>query len=226
MGLYKGTYHSDVYTNFKAIEVGEHRTLIRFFSAYREGIDALDAEEQFELYHAYANALAETRNYDLHIDAAAKVVELSLIENIKFYEGKDVLFETLLRKADSHFQIHEYEKADYILRELLKIEPESEFTNLFLKRCLRKHRQGFLQKARAVTIFLLLTTALIVCAELLFIRPFWKAQIDLVENIRIATFFGAIGFFGLCDLVHRAKIHFEVEEFIRAIKLKKQKTAK
>lgn len=221
MGLYKGTYHSDVYTNFKEIEVGDHRTLIRFFDAYQESIDQLDAEEQFELYHACANALAETRNYELHIAAAAKVVELSLIENIKFYEGKDVLFETLLRKADSHFQIHEYEKADYILRELLKIEPESEFTSLFLKRCLRKHRQGFLQKVRAITIFCLLTTAFIVCAELLFVRPFWKEQIDLVENIRMATFFGSIGFFGLCDLVHRAKIHFEVEEFLNAIKRKK-----
>jgi len=87
------TYHSEIYNNFKQIEVGDHRTLIRFFGAYEENIQTLDQEEQFELYHAYANALFDTKNYDMHIEAAERVVALSVLENIKFYEGMGPNFE-------------------------------------------------------------------------------------------------------------------------------------
>ena len=94
----------------------------------------------------------------------------------------------LFRKAASLYNTHQYNKATYILSELIKINPEDNTPALFYKKCRLKARPMLLNKARATSVFLLFLTALIISIEVLFVRPFYTLHVPLVMAVRNSLF--------------------------------------
>ncbi|HFA47938.1 MAG TPA: hypothetical protein ENJ95_02840 [Bacteroidetes bacterium] len=222
MNQSRSTYHSKLYREFRSIEASEWRTVIRFYKEYEGKLKGLEFEEYFEILLAYTNALFETGAHREHLKAADEVIETSMMNNVKFFNGDDVLQNTLFKKAASCFQTHQLEKADYLLRELLRIDPYDEDGALFLKSCLRKMRSDIVKKARAVSLFLLLMSALLICVEVLLVRRHYPIYTDLVVASRNSTLFLSVMVMLGAGLYHRMRTDREVENFVEHLKKRKK----
>ncbi len=222
MSYFQSTYHSRVYKDFKEIESNAHRQIIRFFEKHQRMINRLEFEEYFELLVAYVDALFEIGAYQKHLSLVDEVIENSISSNIHLYKGDDIFYINLFKKAASHFNLHQYDQAQHILRELIKMNPQDKEVISFLKRCRRRRGSKLLSIARAISILLFLLTACIICVEVLFVRPFYEMHASRIEAVRIGTF--VMGIFVLLsgDLLHRAIIETRVNGFAEKVKHNKK----
>ena len=222
MAYFQSTYHSKIYRDFREIGISEYRAVIRFYEENESEIRHLDFKEYFELLVAYTNALFEIGSYQKHLLMVDTVLETTIQNNISTYKGENIFNGMLFKKAASHYNVLDYDKADYILRELIKIEPGDEDSAMFLKKCLRKKQPAFIKNTRATSIFLFLLTALVICIEVLFVRPFYDMHAKLVETSRMSIFF--MGFLILVggDLYHRWLVEKEVNNYVAEVKNTKQ----
>ena len=217
----KSTYHSKVYLAFIEIESNDFQQIMRYYEENEEEIRALEFDEFFELLVAYVNALFESGHYEKHLVSVDVVIENSILRNIQYFKGEDIYRKMLFKKAASLYNLHQYDKADYVLRELIKIDPFEKDSIQFLKKCLRKGKSGLIRVTRAAAIFFFLLTAAIIAFEILSVRPFHNTYTRYVEAGRIGTFiFGLLVLLG-GQLVHRWRIEKEVNDFAESIKKQK-----
>lgn len=221
MPSYQSTYYSKIFRDFKEIEEMNYRGIIHFYEKNEEAILKLDEEEYFVLLYAYTNALFEVGFHQKHLLMVDPALELVIVSNIKRYKGDDVFQKLLFRKAASNYNLREYDDAQYILEELLRIDSYNEEVILFLKKCLRKKEPVILDHAKAVSIFLLLLTAFIIGLEVLFVRPFYKIHVPVVEASRITTFLIACSILILGTAWHYTRVEKRVNEFILHIRRNK-----
>lgn len=214
MPLYQSTYHSRIFRDFKEIDAANYRRIIRFYEDKEEDIKRLDFDEYFELITAYVNALFEVGAYQKHLLMVDVSIEMAIVHNVEIYKGEDIYQKMLFRKAASLYNIMEYSKAEYILRELIKIDPYNEDFVLFLRKCLRKKEPGFLNKAKATSILLLLLSAFVISIEVLFVRTFYKAYVNEIEASRTAIFLLGCAVLVGGTLLHRLLVQRRVSRFV------------
>ncbi len=214
-------YRSKIYRDFRAIEPQEWRTVVRFYEACEKEIRTLDFEEYFEMMVAYTNALFEIGAYEKHLLMADAVIEASVMNNVKFFDGEDVFHKTLFKKAASCFHTWQLEKADYILREILRIDPYDEDAAMFLKKCLRKMRPSLVRQSRAAGMLCFLLGAVIVCFEMLIVRSFYPMYSGIFEASRSIVFFLGIAAIAGGDLLHRWQTNREVDRFVARLRKRK-----
>ena len=188
MDFFNPTYYTQTYRKFKAINPTNYRAIVRFYEKEEEKILRLDFDEFFELLVAYVDALFEIGAYRKHLLLVDVVIEKTISNNITEYKKEKIFNKMLFRKAASLYNTHQYEKATYILSELIKINPADNTPALFYKKCRLKARPALLNKARATSVFLLFLTALIISIEVLFVRPFYSMHISLVMAVRNSLF--------------------------------------
>ena len=221
MSFQSKTYQSSLFKSFKAIGAGEFRQVVWYYERNQKAILALEFDEYFEMLVVYTNALFEISEYQKHIRLADLVIETSIIENINFVNGQEIFKSMLFKKAASHYNLFEYQKAIHVLRELLKIEPDNAHNIQFLEKCLREERPQIMRHAKAIAILLFLVSALTVSVEVLVVRHFFpdfSYQVEIVRNIMFCT-----GLFVLLSglIWHRLRSHQEVQKFIQTVKKSK-----
>jgi len=174
----------------------------------------LDFEEYFEMLYLYVNALFEVGAYHKHVVMADEVIETTIRQNIQDYRQEDVFKKTLFRKAASLYNISEYRSAEHILRELLRMDPGHGDAASFLKKCLRNIDLGPLLAFRASAILLFLLSAVVICVEVLYVRPFHSEYTGKMEALRIGLFAGGWAALILGELWHRWLAHRRVRAFV------------
>lgn len=222
MSYFQSTYHSKIYRDFKEIEATAYRQIVHFYEEKEDTIRGLDFEEYFDLLVAYVDALFEIGSYRKHLLMVDVVIENSIEHNIQFRGGEDIFQRMLFRKAASLYQLQRFNRADYILRELIKIDPHHQDAVLFLKKCLRKKEPDLVNNFRAAGIFLFLLTAIIIVLEVLLVRPFYQMHADLIESSRTSSLLLGCTVIVSGHLLHRWRIEREVNEFTRTIRRKKK----
>jgi tetratricopeptide (TPR) repeat protein len=223
MRSYQSTYYSRIYRDFKEIEVINYRRIIHFYEKHEEEILKLDFDEYFDLIYAYGNALFEVGFHQKHLLIIDVLLELVIEYNITTYRGQDIFQSLLFRKAASHYNLRNYSKAKYVLEQLIRIAPYEEDNILFLKKCCRKDEPAILNHAKAISIFLLLLTAFIISIEVLFVRPFYKIHIDLIESSRISTFVLSCAILVVGTVWHYTRVETKVNELVLNIRKNKAK---
>lgn len=178
----------------------------------------LELEESFDMLLAYADALFEIGDYEKHLEVADRILEESVMQNIKFFNGEDIFQKTLFKKAASNYSLYEFEKCDYILREMLKIDPYDKDGGLFLKKCLRNMRSQVIKKSRAISVFLLIVSALLICLEFLVVQSFFPNHSEVFAFIRIGTLVLSVSLLLGGELYHRIRCSREVDDFVRHLK--------
>jgi tetratricopeptide (TPR) repeat protein len=218
MSLQSQTYHSTVYRNFRNIDAVEFRRIVRFYERYEKDIVQLDFEESFELLVTYTHALFEIGEYRKHLSKADKVISTSIIQNVATIKGQEVYHATLFRKAASYYNLQEFVQAKHILEELLKMNPYNALAAKLLGRVLRDDKPQYIRHARAASICLYLLSALIICLEVLVVKPFYEQYAVKVEILRNTIFF--VGVFTLIgsELWHRWQAYQYVHNFQENIK--------
>lgn len=222
MSFSQSTYQSKIFRDFKAIEASAYRQIIHFYEKQEAEIRQLEFEENFEVFTTYVNALFEVGSYHKHLLLVDLIIETAITNNLSFYKGEDIFLKMLFRKAASLYNLLEYEKAEYILREIIRINPWNKDAVLFLKKCLRRQQPRYIQITRAISIVLFLMAAIVIAAEVLVIRHFFQAYTPLVEQSRLVLF-GMGGFLLIgINLIHRIRVELQVYQFVERIRQRKE----
>lgn len=206
---------------FHEIGASEYRSVIRFFEDHEEPIQSLLFNEYFEMLVAYSEALFETGSYEKHLETANLAIELSVMNNIKIHKGYNIFQQLLFRKSASHYYLMEYAQAEHILRELIKICPSEDLYSRFLIKVLRKRLPSHVHKTRAISVFLFILSALVICVEILLVRPWFPTYTFGVEMLRNGIFF--LGWIVLVggDGLNYLNMHREVKQFEKEVQQNK-----
>ena len=194
---------------------------MRFYEEREADIQQLEFGEYFELLHAYATALFEIGSYRKHLLMADVVIEISILQNIHEFKGKDVYCNMLFKKAASHFNLLEYDQAEHILRELIKINPNDLDTVAFLKKCLRRQRPRYVKTSRAIAVLLFLLTAVTIALDILVIRHFYALYEPTAILVRNTLFSTAWVILLASDLWLRWQVEQRVNLFVEEVKTEK-----
>ncbi|MEM9991125.1 MAG: hypothetical protein AAF738_05135 [Bacteroidota bacterium] len=223
MTFSQSTYHSKTYRRFKEIDTGDHRGLARFFEKNERTIRQLDFPEYFELHVCYASALFEIGAYERHLQQVDFILESTIAHNIQLFQGEDLFCKTLFQKAASHFNLLDYQKAEYLLRELIRINPYYPDADAFLQKTIYQQRPTFVRNTRAVAIALFLLAAFLIAVEVIFIRNLYPTHTVFMEYLRTAVFIGGLLVLVIGDCWLRWKIRTKVHSFIQASKTKRRR---
>ena len=215
------TYHSKIYRGFKEIEPNDYHSLVRYYEAYESKIKRLEFSEFFELLIIYTEALFEVgayQNHSLMVDAA---VEISILNNIKFFNKKDIYCDLLFKKAASCYHLMRYDEAVHILRELIKIDPYNDMNIRFLNKCMLRKKPKFVRSAQAVSVIFFLISALIISIELIVIRPLYEMHSSSVEFYRNTFFLMGVFILGGTEVLNRLKVRKKIQKFVAESKKRK-----
>lgn len=215
------TYPSQLYRDFMEIEPSSYHQIIRFVESHEDEMEYIHDEERFELLESYVTALFEVGAYRKHLQQVDRVIEEVIGQNIRFFKGEDIFQKMLFRKAASHYQLLEYSRAEFVLKELLRINPAYADAAQFLKKCRRSKRPRLLRQSKAVSVLLFMLAAVVIAVEVLIVRNFYPEYTQLIETTRLSLMgAGLLVLFG-GDLIHRLLIEADVNEFIQEARRRK-----
>jgi tetratricopeptide (TPR) repeat protein len=215
------TYHSLLYRHFKEIAADNFRQIIRFCEDNEHKIRYLEFEEYFDFRVAYVNALFEIGAYKKHLLFVDAVIEMVISHNIQVYNGQDIYRDMLFRKAASLYNLYDFDKCVYILRQLIRIDPEDKYAVQLLTVCLRRQSTFLLRLSRALAILLFLVTAVIIFIEVMAVRPFFDRYTTDIELLRNLGFVSGLLVLGLGFLYHRLQADYHVSHFVACVKSEK-----
>ncbi len=218
MNDYFDTYTEEVFLRFKEIGESDHREIINFYENNEDVLLHLDLNAYLEVRLAYGAALFETGNYEAFIQLCDELIEEVIYHNIKYIQGADI-FETLIfKKAAALYHQMEYDAAEKILWQLIRINPQNSLAAYLLKRCKIRNQSNYLRQAKSISIFLFLLSACIIALELLFIQPFLNHYHKDVQIIRTITFLSGIALLVTSDGLHRLKSFHQVNKAVEEAK--------
>jgi tetratricopeptide (TPR) repeat protein len=215
-------YNNEVYSAFKELDKSSFREVVQYFESNKKYINHLEQEQYFEILATYAHALFELGIYGKYIKFAEEVLQNSIENNIYEFEGEDIYSATLFRIAASHYNIYQVDKAEKILKQLLRMHPDNTAISAFYKKILSRKRT-LSQKTRAISIVLLLVSAMVIATELLIFRPFFQMAVFYVEISRNILFVLGFGTYLFGELANRLTVEFAVKKELSEIV--KQKAA-
>lgn len=218
----KSTYRSRIYRDFKSLDARAFHAILRFYEENERAIRELDPEESFELLYIYADALYRTGAWRKHLLVVDLVIEYCILHNVKEIGGVDIFKAALFQKGVSLYHTHEYAKADYVLRELLRLAPEEEAAATYLRRCLFSQLPRYVQQTRALSVLLFLIAGLVVSVEVLLIRTFYAQYTEVVELSRFILFGMGVLLLVSGTLLHRYRMEREVAHFRNAMRHRKR----
>ena len=212
------TYHSPIYRGFKSIETDDRRAVVRFFEKHEKAIIQLEFNEYFELLIAYTDSLFEVGAFAKHILMSDVVIEASIEQNIQFFHGQDVYYNGLFKKAASFYNLYEYDKAEHILRELIKMNPYNSETINFLKKCRHDRKSSFVKNMRAAAMVLFLITPLIIAFEVLFVTHFYPYWVEYVRTLWMVVFIVGWVCYLSGDLIHKYRETTQIDRQVKKAK--------
>lgn len=205
------TYHSGIYRDFCAIAPEDYPSMIHFYEDHETGIRQLEFSEYFEILAAYTYALYGINEHHKHIVMSDMLIAEAIDNNVEKHEGEDIFYNTLLRKAVSCNLLMRYSDAEHILTELIKMKPENAYAVRELRRCLLRQAPKYLKKARATAVILFLASAVIIFAELIFIRHLMPLYTPYFEYTRIGLFLAGILLLITTELLHRKQTDSHIQ---------------
>ena len=221
MSLPRPAYRSKLYRHFRSLETQSVHSRIRFFEENEAAIRQLEGEEFFDLFYAYSEALFRAGAYAKYKTVADELIACCLDRQHGRPGGEDVFLSTIYRKAESCFELAEYDQAAHLFRELLRLDPSNRGGKAGLRRTLYRIKSPGLLTARAASVLLLMAAALVTALEWMVVRYFFPSWVKTAEWARIGLF--ALGVFTLfgSDLYQRRKAYLGAERFSREMKKRK-----
>ncbi|WP_020535060.1 hypothetical protein [Lewinella cohaerens] len=210
------TIYTRLYRDFLAIEPKNYHAVIRFYEQWEEQIAKLDDDQHYDLLFAFTNALFEVGAYRQFLAVVDQAVLISLDESYRKEQlQKQHLFEQLLfRKAAAFVQTIEPAKAEHVVRELLRINPNHALAALLLRKTLRQQNTSINTVTRATAILMFGLSALIILIEILIIRSFYDMYTLGVELSRNLIFLGGLLILIIGEVLTRWRAYRHARQFL------------
>lgn len=212
------TYQAEVYEHFHEIDGSAFRDVVHFYEQNEADIDQLDIDAYFEVRTAYVLAVFEVARYHDYIRLSQSLLEGIIYHDVEIPGEEDIYLLLLLKKAAAHFQLLEYDAAENILWQILRMKPDHTVAAFLLKRSLIKNEPKFIANAKGASILIFLTAAVVIAGELLVVKAFMPEWSTRVEHFRIATFSMGCVLLVSTDLYHRFCSFRQVQKEVDRLK--------
>ncbi len=177
-------HENSLYYEFMHIENRAYREKIKFFEKHRSAIGSLNADFETEIWYYYTLATFEIGDYRKFVSLSDHLLEKIIMENVGKFNQEDAYEKILFIKGACHINLKEYSRAEYILKELIKINPsERLYTKAFFQnRFMEKIKDCMTLKLfTAVMLFSIIAMCLI---EIMVINPFYPQNLALSSTVR------------------------------------------
>ncbi len=210
-----------LYRNFKALEGNDHDGIVRYYERFEEDVSGLEFDEYFDCTVTYTNALFESGAFRKHIVMADHLLETIIMRNIETFHSEDIYSKILFKEAASLFNLEEYGRSEYILKELVKINPWDKLNLRFLHTCLLKQLPTWLVRVRQISLALLLFSTALVLTELLVLRNFYPNVLPYAEKMHVLSFASGMIMWIVAEGTHFLKNYFKVHNFSHRLRMSK-----
>ena len=204
------TYDSKIFKEFTRLDKENHHSVVYFYELHEDEVLGMNLEERFVMLAGYANALFEINSFKRFCQTADRILEISISENIQFFNGEDIYLKTLFQKAKAHAALLDYPAAEHLASELTRLMPNHKSYYEFLFQCRVRQRPKSVKKLLNIGIILyLIGVALIIvdvaithfATKIAFISPLY---INLLA-ISVLTLLGGV-------LAHRLFVYWTVQQ--------------
>jgi tetratricopeptide (TPR) repeat protein len=208
---------SDLFEHFQMLHADSSYEIIRFYETHEPSIQFIDVEQQFIMLCYYSNSLFATGQFSKYLEAAERLLETSIIEDIRYVDGVDVYLHNLNQKVCAHLELQELDEAIRVAKQLLAIAPQNKnYKKLLRKALMRKRPQWVLKVFGAALWAGLLWTALEI-VQLMVLEAFFPQFVHPVNLIQLFTLLTMLFCF-----IHGWRAHqYYVEGIVKKILKKK-----
>jgi len=214
---------SKVFRQFKELDKEEPRNVVKFFKLYELSLDQLEFNEQNHLLAAYGDALFKLRQYKPYLKIADRLIELSILQNVRFIQGEDIYHKSLYQKGLAYFHLHDYRAAQHIARELIKMSPEHQSYQDLLRRCMVRERPEWVKQLLFTGAAMDFLSVLLVVIEFAVVANYYEDYQQNMEWVRMGVFsFGLLALIG-GELAHHLKIRKIIRHSVRQAQTNRNK---
>ncbi|MBT8232756.1 MAG: hypothetical protein HKO66_02460 [Saprospiraceae bacterium] len=177
-----------IYEEYQELGKENFPEKIRYFEKNKLRILKLPFNICLEIQCDYIFALHSMEHNFKLLKVIDSLITTVITENVYKVNGRDIYKELLFIKAQALYQIVDYNSANHVSSELLKIDPDHKrCKEVFIKNNIDKLRyEG--QNTRAFIILMFLLSAIIIGVEILAIRSFYPEMVKFFEIIRNGLF--------------------------------------
>ncbi len=205
---------SKVFRQFKELDKEEPRNVVKFFKLYELSLDQLEFNEQNHLLAAYGDALFKLRQYKPYLKIADRLIELSILQNVRFVQGEDIYHKSLYQKSLAYFHLHDYRAAQHIACELIKMSPEHQSYQNLLRRCMVRERPEWVKQLLFTGAAMYFLSVLLVVVEFAVVAKHYEDYQQNMEWVRMGVFsFGLLTLIG-GELAHHLKIRKIIRRYV------------
>lgn len=208
----KPTYHSRLYRDFRSIGYKEYYEIIRFYERHETDICRLTFDEYFEMLVSYTNALFEVEYFQKYALMSQTLIETIFHENLSNRWIDTVFHKTLIRKAAAHLALKEFDAAEHVLLQSLRLNDDKRLQIILLRKVMQQRTAKFVHTLRAIAIFVLLTTAILIAVKVLLVRNWYIDLAPFIEMLRNVYFFMSFLVLSSVYLTHRLRIYYKVKK--------------
>jgi len=200
---------------FLEIDRAAFRSIIQFYERHQKDIYHLEEQESLELNIIYIRSLFEVGSYQNFLKYVDAAIEAIIFNNILEFEGEDIYYELLFRKASALYHLHQFEDSAYICGQLIKINRDNTLAPHLLRKIYVDRKPKYLHSARATSLAMFLATAVFCAIELLLLTSVYESYQPYVEVVRISVFCAGIFILAGSQLFHFMQSQYRMEKMIR-----------
>lgn len=167
------SYKNEAYFEYFSHEQSAFREKVRFYEENQDKFIMLDPVEKLEMDMDYCLSLFEIGRYQRFLQKVDPVIEDVIFENVYEYMSSRIYEELLFKKAACYFNIRELKKAEGLLIQLMKIDPNHPGAGSLLALCKRKSDREIFVMFKAMAVVSLFIAISITIARIILIEPFY-----------------------------------------------------
>ncbi len=149
------------------------REKVRFYEENPEALSTLYFDEKIDIDMDYLICLFEVGRYERFLKKVDPILEIIIEENIFEFRGENIFNDLLLKKAACYYHTNNYDKANTILKQLIKIAPKHPLAIGLYGICKRKQNNDIATSIKALGIASLLLVVSITIIQILLFEPFF-----------------------------------------------------
>lgn len=166
------------YLEYFSYDVDAPREKVRYFEENQANIQMLDFDERLEMNIDYCLCLFEIGRYERYLEKVDSVIESVIEENIYEYMQVPIYEDLLFKKAACYHNLYQFQKAEHLLIQLMRIAPNHPGCLTLLAYCKQKSEKDLFVMFKALAIVCLFMAVSITLARIILIEPFYDQYLS------------------------------------------------
>lgn len=167
------SYKNEAYFEYFSHEQSAFREKVRFYEENQDKFFLLDPVEKLEMDMDYCLSLFEIGRYQRFLQKVDPVIEDVIYENVFEYMSSRIYEELLFKKAACYYNMQDLKKAESLLIQLMRIDPNHPGAASLLALCKRKSDRDIFVMFKALAVVSLFIAISITIARIILIEPFY-----------------------------------------------------